>query len=162
MRIVLTLLFGLVCLAVGICVGMEFAPQLKATEPGRRVTSEAAKLPWVKSVAQTEQDSPYEKYDYPTIKWKAKPLADAPGGIAQLSTTYDRGSNSMKYRLTLFKAPDKHQCEVQLLDGQGFKLMQFQAADFHAIPGAPDISEARESYNCTEDQYKQASEYSIK
>ena len=162
MKVALTLLFGLICLIVGVCVGMEYSSQLKATEAGRRVTDAAGKLPWAKSIAQSELDSSFEKYDYPTIKWRAKPLTDAPGAIAQLSTTYDQPSKSMKYRLTLFKAPNKNQAEIQLLDGQGFKLMQLQASDFHAVPGAPDVNEARDSFPCGEEQYKQASDYSIK
>jgi hypothetical protein len=85
----------------------------------------------------------------------------------RLWTTYEAGSKNepqgtMKYKLTLFKATRKDLREVQMLDAMGFKLMQFNASDFHDIPGAPDIVEARDSVACSEDQYKRASDYSVK
>jgi hypothetical protein len=68
----------------------------------------------------------------------------------------------MKYKLTLFKASKKDVREVQLLDAMGFKLMQFNAGDFHDIPGASDIVEARDSVPLSEDVYKNARDYSVK
>lgn len=105
-------------------------------------------------------------YNYPTIKWKPKPLADVPGALVQLWTTYEKPDpqqpGKMNYRLTVFKAPNKQRCEIQLLDENSFKLMQFEASDFHQIPGTADIMEARESQPCTEEEYRRVKEYSIK
>jgi hypothetical protein len=165
MRVALTLLFGLVCLVVGLLVGIFFSAQLKLTEPVQRIESMVGKVPLTKSlVTQADKDSPFEDYQYPRIKWRAKPLPDAPEGIGQLSTTWDgNGTNgSMKYRLTVFKGSGKDRYEVQILDGSGFKIKQFNASDFHAVPGAPDIMESRESVPCTEDDYRKARDYSIK
>jgi hypothetical protein len=115
-------------------------------------------------------------YDYPTIKWRAKPLADPPGAIGQLWTTYEPAEQEpgqqpgksagpppgkMKYRLTVFKAPGKAQCVVELLDDKGFKLSQFDVSDFHQVPGTSDIMEARDSYPCTEEEYKRVGDYAI-
>jgi hypothetical protein len=162
MRLILTLLFGLLCLAAGLCVGVLFAPQLKTTAPAQQVMSVASKIPWAKSISQTDNDSPFELYNYPVIKFKAKPLAEAPGGIIQLWTTYDRDAKSVQYRLTVFKGGNQQQYEVQLLDGLGFKLGQFNAGDFHAVPGASDIVESRESYPVSEEKYRQIHDYSVK
>lgn len=117
-----------------------------------------------KAGGKKDENSPYEEYEYPKIKWRAKPLPGAEGAIAQLSTTYERAANggqgAAKYRLTLFKAGGKGSHEVQLLDANGFKLLEFNAADFHEIPGS-DLMEARDSFACDEDQYRQARDYSV-
>jgi hypothetical protein len=148
-----------VCLVIGILVGVLFATQIKSSEPALAAQAFVNKLPFAKTIKREDPESPWESYEYPTIKWRAHPLADAPGAIVQLSTTYDAGN--LKYRLTLFKGR-ADQREVQLLDGQGFKLMQFEASDFHDVPGAPDIVEARESVACPEKQYKMIRDYSVK
>jgi hypothetical protein len=84
----------------------------------------------------------------------------------RLWATYEPSKNDqpgvMKYKLTLFKATNRTAREVQLLDAMGFKLIQFNATDFHDIPGAPDIVEARDSVSFPEDQYKRVRDYSIK
>jgi hypothetical protein len=166
-RLLIPLLFGLICSICGFAAGIWFGSQPNSAQPTGSLLSLVAKLPWASSIAKTDDNSPFELYNYPTIKWRPKPLADAPGGIAQLWTTYEwedkeHRSGKMSYRLTVFKAPDKHLFEVQLLDNNGFKITQFNAADFHQIPGASDIMEARDSHPCTEEQYKRASDYSIK
>lgn len=165
-RLLITLLLGFFCTVAGLCVGIWFGPQLKLTQPGRLIVSLAYKVPWTKSIVPPDDNSPIEMYDYPTIKWRPKPLADPPGAIAQLWTTYEwadqqHQSGKMNYRLTVFKAPDKRQCQVQLLDEMGFKITQFEVSEFHQIPGAADIMEARESHSCTEDEYKRVGDYSI-
>jgi hypothetical protein len=162
----ISLLVGMVCLLVGLCVGIWFGPELKWTQPGQFISSMMTRAPWGSAGGQADNESPVEMYDYPTIKWRAKPLGDTPSAIGQLWTTYDwsdeqHQSGIMKYRLTLFKAADKSQCEVQLLDKNGFKITQFNAGDFHKIPGAADITEARDSHQCTEDEYKRVRDYSI-
>lgn len=166
LRVLSTLLFGALCFIVGLGLGVWQSPRLKTTEPARMITSAVAKVPWLKATSKTDDDSPFEEYNYPTIKWRPKQLDDAPGAIVRLWTTFEPGNNpdtgTMKYKLTLFKASNRNVREVQLLDGMGFKLFQFNASDFHDIPGASDIVEARDSYACSEDQYKKAQDYSVK
>ncbi|MBX9686869.1 MAG: hypothetical protein K2X27_09220 [Candidatus Obscuribacterales bacterium] len=165
-RVIIGLFLGLLCLLVGLGAGVFFAPQLRSNEQ-QLVRTLAVKVPMLKSMAATDKNSPYEIFDYPMIKWRAKPLTDTQGAIVQLWTRYEQPDGkdkaaAMSYRLTLFKAPDKHQCEVQLLDEMGFKITQFDAGDFHQIPGAPDIMEARDSHSMTEDAYRKIRDYSIK
>jgi len=161
----ISLLVGLVCGLIGLCAGVWFSPHLKATDAGRWMKSVESKLQG--AAAGSNSDSAYETYEYPTIKWRPKPLSDAPGGIAQLWTTYEwqddkHQAGTMNYRLTVFKGHDKGQIEVQLLDDKGFKITQFNASDFHQIPGSSDLMEARDSHPCTEEQYKRVGDYSIK
>lgn len=163
----MTLLFGLICLVAGVAGGVWLAPQLGSTEPSHLIMTLASTVPGAKFISQADDNSPFEVYNYPIIKWRAKPIADAQGAIAQLWTTYEAAdaqnqSGKLNYRLTVFKAPDKHQFEVQLLDETGFKRMQFDATDFHQIPGTADIMEARDSQPCTEAEYKKVRDYSIK
>ena len=179
MRLVLfTFISGLICLLVGLCIGIWSGPKLRLSAPVKAIDSLIAKVRGVKT--ETDKNSPYEMYDYPTIKWKPKPVAEIPGAIVQLWTTFEPSSQSnqapngtenqagrpapgkMSYRLTVFKAPAKNQFEVQLLNEMGFKLMQFNAEDFHQVPGTQDITEARDSQPCTEEEYRKISEYSIK
>lgn len=160
-QFLITLLVGVVCLLGGLGAGIWFGPQIKQTDQVRWMQTAVAK---VTGGGAQDGNSPYEMYDYPTIKWKAKPLSDAEGAIAQLWTRYEgeKDGGKINYRLTVFKAPSKSQCEVQLLDDQGFKVMQFNASDFHQIPGAPDIMEARESTPSSESEYRRLRDYSIK
>jgi hypothetical protein len=160
-----TVVVGFICLAVGLCVGVLQGNRLRQTEPGQLITSVASKVPWSKPGGTG--DSQIESSEYPTIKWKPQQLSDAPDAIVRLWTTYaadskDATQGAMKYKLTLFKATQKDGREVQMLDSNGFKILQFNASDFHAMPGAPDIVEARDSVPCSEDQYKNASDYSVK
>jgi hypothetical protein len=164
-RLILPFIIGMFCGFLGLCAGICFGPQLKRTPPAQAVMSWANRMPGLKSVSQTDSNSPIEVYNYPTIKWRAKPLSDPPGSIGQLWTKYEwtdaqHQSGKLDYRLTLFKAA-KHQCQIQLLDDQGFKIMQFDVSDFHQVPGAEDISEARDSTACSEDNYKQTGDYVI-
>lgn len=161
----IALLFGLTCGAVGFCAGILYSPQLRATDAGRWLKSIESKVAGTASRAGS--DAAYETYDYPTIKWRPKPLSDVPGGIAQLWTTYEwadekHQSGTMNYRLTVFKGRDKNSIEVQLLDDKGFKITQFNASDFHQIPGSTDLMEARDSHECTEERYKRVGDYSVK
>jgi len=158
-RFLVILLSGLFCFVAGLCVGIGLAPQLKMTQSAQAIVSIASKAPWAQSFVQPDESSPFEKYEYPTIKWRAKPLADTPGAIGQLGTTYESGK--MKYKLTVFKAPERRQCKVELLDNQGFKLSQFDVSDFHRVPGTSEIMEARDSYPCTEEEYKRVADYAI-
>lgn len=168
-RVLVSLAFGLICLLIGLAVGICLAPQLKLNGAPVWLVSVASKIPGTKVVGAADKDGTIETYDYPTIKWRAKPLAGKEGAIVQLWTTYENSvapagqvSGNLKYRLTVFKAPEKQQCEVQLLDKDGFKLMQFDATDFHQMPGSADIMEARDSNQCTEDLYRRVQDYSIK
>lgn len=167
-RALVSLGFGIVCLLLGMVAGVAIAPQLKMNGSPAWLVSVASKIPGTKVVGTADKDGTIEIYDYPTIKWRAKPLAGKDGAIVQLWTTYEaatqagQASGNMKYKLTVFKAPDKQQCEVQLLDKDGFKLMQFDASDFHQMPGSADIMEARDSNPCTEDLYRRVQDYSIK
>jgi hypothetical protein len=158
------ILVGSICLFIGLCIGAEYAPELKTTAVGQYVESKISATGLLKVGDQKKDDTQFESYDYPTIKWKPKPLADSPNAIGRLWTTYDSKSATpvMKYKLTLFKATNTNAREVQLVDAMGFKLVQFSASDFIEIPGAPDIVEARDSVSCTEDQYKKARDYSVK
>lgn len=163
MRRVFSLIaFGIFWLFIGVVVGICFGPKMKT------VLSE--KVPMIRSLESKDKNSPIESEDYPTIKFRAKPLDDK-GAIVQLSTRFegDKGdpaaqsaSGKVNYKLTIFKAPDKSQCEVQLLDVDGFKLLQFDASDFHQLPGTADIMESRDSYACSEDLYRRVRDYSIK
>lgn len=157
----------LIFLITGLFAGVFFGPQLRLSAPFSSISSIASKVPGLKAISQTDENSAFEMYDYPTIKWKPKPLNEKPGAIAQLWTRYEAAdaANSpgkMNYRLTIFKAPDKSQVEVQLLDDMGFKLSQFNASDFHQIPGSSDIMEARESHQLSEGEYRKVRDYSIK
>jgi hypothetical protein len=165
-RIIMTVLVGVFCLGAGLVLGIFLSPELKWTQPGQCIASLRSNMPWTK--AATDSDSPFEMYDYPTVKWRAKPLNDAPGAIAQLWTTYDwadekhQSGGIMKYRLTMFKAPEKHECQVQLLDKNGFKITAFDVSDFFPTPGAPEIMEARDSHSLSESEYKRVRDYSIR
>jgi hypothetical protein len=167
--IFITLFVGLMCLLIGLCVGAWQAPQLQSTKAGQWIAS-TSKVLWSKGGDENE-NSQFESYQYPTIKWRARALPDGPESIVRLWTTYEAAAKNappgtpqgtLKYRLTLFKATNKDQREVQMLDSMGFKLMQFNANDFHNMPGAPEIVEARDSIQCSEDQYKKARDYSVK
>ena len=166
LRLLFTLIFGIFCGFIGMCAGIWFGPQLKLTQPGQFIVSLAYNSPWTRTMAQADKNSPVETYDYPIIKWRPKALADPPGAIGQLWTTYEwtdqqHQQGKINYRLTVFKAADKHQCQVQLLDSTGFKITQFDVSAFHPVPGASDIMEARESHPCSEDDYKKVGDYSI-
>jgi hypothetical protein len=162
-----TVIVGFFCLAVGLFAGTFQGAQIKTTPAGQWVTAAAAKIEAGVGAGQTGDDNQIETNEYPTLKWKPKPLMDAAGAIVRLWTIFEAGPNkdtpgTLKYKLTLFKAVRKDQREVQLLDSQGFKLMQFNAADFHDIPGAPDIVEARDALPCSEADYKKIRDYSVK
>lgn len=136
------------------------APQAQAADPNPSSP--------VKPASAVTSDKPtqgeFESYEYPKIKWKAKPLPSGPNAIAQLHTTYEVGAPGqqgvMKYRLTVFKGDNKGAYEVQLLDSNGFKLMQFNASDFHKVPNS-ELMESRESIACDENEYRQARDYSV-
>jgi hypothetical protein len=112
-----------------------------------------------------DSNSAFEKYEYPLIKWKAKPLGDSAEAVAQLQTTFepagaDSQKGEVKYRLTLFKTANHGARAVQLLDANGFKLLQFNASDFHAVPNS-ELMEARDSFDCEQAQYLQARDYTV-
>lgn len=165
--VIVSIIVGAVSLGLGLTIGAWQSSQLKSSEAGRWVSDAAQKIPIPKGSNQDGDDSNFESNEYPTLKWKAKPLSDAPGAIVRLWTTFENGpkndpQGSMKYKLTLFKATKKDGREVQILDGMGFKLFQFGAIDFHEIPGAPDIVESRDAVPCTEEVYRKARDYSVK
>jgi hypothetical protein len=163
MRTVFDTMFGLLCLFIGLVVGAWQSDQLKATDVGQWISSTSSNVLGAK--VRTD-DNQFETYNYPTIKWRPKALADGPDAVVRLWTKYDAGPEGqpgvLKYKLTLFKATNRNSREVQLLDAMGFKLTQINASDFHDIPGAPDIAEACDNVSCPEDQYKQARDYSVK
>jgi hypothetical protein len=162
-----TIITGAICLIIGLCIGTWQGRQLKETKAGQLITSATAKLPWTKATGEDGGENQIESNEYPTLKWRAKQLSDAPDAIVRLWTTFepndkDPATGTLKYKLTLFKATKRDSREVQLLDAVGFKLMQFNAGDFQDIPGAPDIVEARDSVPCSEEMYKKACDFSIK
>lgn len=164
-RTLVTLALCLVCSIVGLCVGIAFAPQLRTTGVGLFFQALVHRVPSLKA-GTGEQESAIEMYDFPTIKWRAKPLAAPVGAIGQLWTNFEctdeqHQTGTLNYRLTLFKATDNRQCKIQLLDENGFKLMQFDVSDFHQVPGAADVTESRDSTTCDEDKYKRAADYVI-
>lgn len=145
----------------GVCLG----PKLKASQPVRMILALVNNAPLTKSITKAN-DSPIELYDYPTIKWRPKPFADPQGAIAQLWTSYDwadeqHQSGKMNYKLSVFQASDKHECFVQLLDDNGFKLAQIDVSDFRPVPGVPGLMEAKDSLPCTEAEYKRIGDYSV-
>ena len=158
-----TIFVGSICLFIGLVVGAWQPEQLRATQVGQWISSTASK---VIAAKVGSDESQFETYNYPTIKWRPKALADGPDAVVRLWTKYQAGPTGqpgvLKYKLTLFKATNRNSREVQLLDPMGFKLTQFTASDFHDIPGAPDIAEACDDVSCQEDQYKQARDYSVK
>lgn len=161
--ILINLIVGTSCLLVGFGVGAWQGPKLKDSQAGTWVASAIAKVKGSKD----GEESQIESNEYPVIKWRPKPLTDGPDAIVRLWTTFEPGAapdqpGTMKYKLTLFKATKRDSREIQLLDRLGFKLMQFNAADFHDIPAAPDIVEARDGVSLTEDQYKKARDFSVK
>ncbi len=164
-RSLFTFFFGLICLGIGLAAGVFLAPQLNSSVPVKEMKSLFSKVPGLKT--ELDKDSPYEEYNYPIIKWRPKPLNDAPGALAQLWTTYEwddseHKNGKMNYRLTLYKVTGKNLCEVQLLDDTGFKITEFNASDFYPIPGSTDLIEARESHPLSEEKYKRVQDYSIK
>lgn len=167
LRNLLTFFVSVLFLIAGLISGVIFAPQLRMQPPFSAMISLFSKMPGLNQSPKLDENSPFELYDYPTIKWKPKAMNEKPGAIAQLWTRYEaaepgKGGGKMNYRLTIFKDPDKSQCEVQLLDNMGFKLTQFIASDFHEIPGAAEIMEARDSHDLTEDLYRKVRDYSVK
>jgi hypothetical protein len=167
-RALTIIIFGLFCLASGLLIGVWFAPTLRSSEAFRLVNALTHKLPITKTIVSADNSSPFESYDYPTIKWRAKPLAQPEGAIAQLYTTYEwndkshqPGTGRMNYRFTVFKAGDRKQFEVQMLDDKGFKISQFDISDFRPVPGAPDIMDARDSHEFSEDEYKKFGDYAV-
>ncbi len=168
MKAVLTILVGLVCFGLGLVAGTAFAPQLKNTAPGRWVESQAAELPIARKLSQSDKDGPFESDEYPTLKWRPKPLADSPDSIVRLWTKYESAGAAdgkggvLKYKLTLYKPVNRNSREVQLLDRDGFKIMQFNVDDFHEIAGSADLVEARDSFSCPESDYKKARDYSVR
>lgn len=164
-RLLPFLLFGLICSVFGASAGFWLGTEVKSLEP--TVMSVVTQIPGADKFAKTDDNSPVEEYQYPKIKWRAKPFGDVKDAIVQLHTTYEPSAQAnqpgkMNYRLVVFKVPDKDQFEIQLLDKDGFKLSQFNASDFHQIPGSADLREARDSYACTEDEYKKVRDYSVK
>jgi hypothetical protein len=165
--ILTTVIVGLLCLIIGLCAGTLEGSQIKTTPAGQWITSAASQVQAGVGAGESGDDNQIETNEYPILKWRAKALPDASGSIVRLWTKFEEGPNkdtpgSLKYKLTLFKAIRKDLREVQLLDAQGFKLMQFNAADFHDIPGAPDIVEARDTIPCPEADYKKVRDYSVK
>lgn len=158
----INLVVAVVCIAGGLIAGVILGPKIKATPAVMQMVSMAAKIPGT----NVKPGENIELYDYPTIKWCPKRLADGPEAIGQLWTRYEQATGAagktgkINYKLTIYKAPNKAQCEVQLLDDMGFKLGQFTPADFH--PLSPDIMESRDSFECTEDVYRRIRDYSVK
>lgn len=106
----------------------------------------------------------FEKYAYPVIKWKVKPLSGTGNPVAQLHTTFEPGApgekGTVKYKLTLFHAPGNGSRKVQLMDANGFKLVEFDAGNFMEIPNS-ELIESNESFPCDENEYRQARDYSV-
>jgi len=115
-----------------------------------------------------------EQYDYPLVKWKGKRLQGSAKAIGWLTTTFDRGY--LKYQLTLeveggliksgegvIKAAIKSGLTVQLLDTNGFRLVDF------VIPGylihetsKESVAEARGEIPIPEPLYQQARNITIR
>ena len=161
------ILIGVILLLTGVALGIWFGPQLTSSPSAMSITSMASQIPILGSIAKPDANSPFELYEYPTIKFRPKPLNDAEGALAQLSTRFEKGDGpnslgKMNYKLTIFKAPGRQQCEIQLLDDMGFKLSQFSASDFQPIPGSTEVMESRDAFSLTEAEYKKVRDYSVK
>jgi hypothetical protein len=133
--------------------------------------SNQAPQPVAKSgqLPENHSGSQWEMYKYPMIRWRPHPITTVPGGVAQLTTTFDSTAGSyseaaVKYKLTLFNVPEiPYDVQVQLLDGNGFKVLEFQVyqSAFHPVPGT-SLIEVSDECTCTEKAYKQARDYTVK
>lgn len=103
--------------------------------------SEGASL----SPSQKQDNNPFEKYDFPTIKWKARAVKGKPNAVAQLLTTVGPRPGSgypeemIKARLTLLKVRPTlllglYQT-VTLFDSNGFKIATLAFNEFKKTPG---------------------------
>jgi hypothetical protein len=117
LRIIIFLVFGLFCALIGFCAGIWCGPQVKMSQTGRFITSQLNNVAWTNSIAQSDKNGPIEVYDYPIIKWRPKALAEPAGAIGQLWTTFESSggehpAGKINYKLTLFKASNRQQCQV--------------------------------------------------
>ncbi len=106
---------------------------------------------------------------YPIIRWKAHPVTIMPGASAQMNTSFDTkedmfGRGLLKYSMRISEFPPN--CEavgIQLLDANGFKLIEFDIArnQFHPVPGS-SVLEASDEQPCKKKEYWQARDYLVK
>jgi len=148
--------------------------------PGLDLSPLPANRPSRQSASSQPSSDQYESINYPIIKWKPKPISSLPGGFVQLSTTYEQ--NYVKYKVTLFKSKSLQAApkngmnpplspagiptfpiDVQLLDQNGFKLVQFTVNQnqWDVIPGT-NVLEARDQLSCNEWDYKRSRDYTVK
>lgn len=106
----------------------------------------------------------WEDYNYPTIKWKARPIPHLDGGVAQLQTTFEPGLDNkpgmVKYTLTVLKDPNKRGRQIMLLDKDGFKICKFAASDWQDV-AASEFIQARDEFPMTEEDYRRVRDYNV-
>jgi hypothetical protein len=113
----------------------------------------------------TPTNGAWEDYKYPTIKWKAKPLAKIQGGAAQLLTKYEATPEGkpgvVRYLLTVMKDSSKRPRVVQLLDENGLKIQDFTVTDWLDVAGSDDFVQARDSFAMSEEDYRRVRDYTV-
>src|SRR5437868_5962681 len=107
-QFVMCVLCSLVCLAIGLGVGLWAGLNSSQIAPVQKLLGAVKQVPWAKAAVDQADASPFEVYNYPTIKWRPKAVADPPGAIAKLSTKYEPSVESsdkgiVRYQLILFK-----------------------------------------------------------
>ncbi len=117
---------------------------------------------------QAPSNYAFETVNYPTIKWKPKPIGGIDGAIAQLATTIGIGQDSygfqsnMKLKLTLLNVRGPlHQTRIiTLLDRDGFKILTIQALNFREVPGT-ELREAHVFFSLPEMEYRKVADYTV-
>lgn len=112
----------------------------------------------------------FESYDYPFIKWKPKML---PGGaLIQLETTVSNKGmqhgfyGQVKYKAFVFVKGNSlvpsNGIRVKFLDNRGFSVGTFQvnSRDLGVVTGT-SVMEGQGTVNMSEEDYKQAVDYSV-
>jgi hypothetical protein len=132
------------------------------TDPAQAPTvMPATGAPTTSATATTGE---WEQYNYPTVKWKAKPIPHVDGGVAQLQTTFEPGADdkpgTVKYTLTVLKDPSKRGRRILLLDKDGFKVCEFAASDWQDV-AASDFIQARDNFPMMEEDYRRVRDYTV-
>lgn len=144
---------------------VDISPVTKIT----RSDSGGANTPTFKPPANECQN--IEKYEWPMIKFRPKPLPDAPDSFAQLTTTevlndsssyYASTSVKVKYKLILLRA-EPQSLGIELLDAQGFRLgsrATVSSTEFETIPGT-DLVAARGEFTFALADYPKVRDFTL-